>query len=223
MEEGEKLDALCILAQGLAIGSRKLSDGQQQNLALYVPGDTLNVDETVLGDCDVSVCGLTAVSVVSIPMAGLKTSMERQPELARLLWRETAFRSRLAREWLLALGRRSAVQRLAHLLCETYARLEALGQADGGACHLPLTQSELADTLGLSPVHVNRVLQQLRADELVELAHQRLLIRDWAGLASLSEFDPGYLDLPRKAVGGPCQSSTLISAVPTAWNGMAMD
>jgi CRP-like cAMP-binding protein len=120
--------------------------------------------------------------------------MENSPAIMQALWRETALQAGIQREWLIGLGRRAAQTRLAHLLCEVCYRV----QLSGGHCvplEFPLTQRELADTLGLSSVHVNRVLQQLRSRKLIDFARGRLTIRDKESLYAVADFDPRYLEL----------------------------
>jgi len=101
------------------------------------------------------------------------------------------------REWIVNTGRRPAYERMAHLLCETVVRLRAVGLAGEGSCDLPITQSEFGDALGLSTVHVNRVLQELRGAGLIVLKGSILSVLDWDGLKAAGDFDPAYLHLKR--------------------------
>ena len=197
--EAQSMNMLSVLCDGLAISSRTLANGQQQNLAIFVPGDVLNHEEFLLRKAVVSVWALTPIIVVNIPHLGLGAVIEQHPSLGRALWREMAGSLRVAHEWMVSMGRRSAYQRVAHFLCEVQTRFRAAGLATAAECLFPLTQSELADTLGLSVVHINRVLQQLRREDLVYLAQGKLVVRDWKGLVRACDFDPRYLDLPQIA------------------------
>ena len=105
----------------------------------------------------------------------------------------------IQREWMIGMGRKSAYARVAHLLCETFLRLRAAGLATGVRCRFPVTQNHMADAVGLSCVHLNRVLQQLRAAGLVALRGRELVILDWVGLTAAGEFEGGYLHLPLSA------------------------
>jgi CRP-like cAMP-binding protein len=120
--------------------------------------------------------------------------MASRPAIARALWLETTAQAAIQQEWMIWLGRRMAQTRLAHFLCEVSYRLQISGANGSEWVEFPLTQRELADTLGLSAVHVNRTLQVLRSQGLIELSRQRLTIRDKAGLYKAAEFDPQYLE-----------------------------
>jgi CRP-like cAMP-binding protein len=119
----------------------------------------------------------------------------RFPRIAAALWRETLIEAAIFREWVLNVGRREAHTRLAHVLCELVVRLEVVGLVKDHACDLPITQGEFADAIGVTPVHVNRVLQTMRAEGLIELNGDRLNIPDWEKLKEAGEFDPTYLHL----------------------------
>jgi CRP-like cAMP-binding protein len=115
--------------------------------------------------------------------------------LAQAFWRESLIDAAMFRQWISVLGRRSARGKLAHLFCELFVRLHAVGLASDYACRLPLTQSDLADALGMSAVHINRTLQELRADRLIKFRAGQLIILAWDRLKEIAEFDPGYLHL----------------------------
>ncbi len=196
VHEGQTGGVLSILCEGLAFSSRSLSTGQQQNLAIFVPGDILNHEEFLLKKASASVWALTPMSVAHVPHAALASVLDAHPGLVRAFWRDMAAIARVTQEWMVGMGRRSAYQRVAHFLCEVQTRFEAAGLATASECLFPLTQSELADTLGLSVVHVNRVLQQLRREALVQLSQSKLSVLDWPGLVRAGDFDAHYLDLP---------------------------
>ena len=120
------------------------------------------------------------------------------PRIARALWRETLIDASIFREWTVNIGRREAYARISHLLCEILVRLKAVGLAEDQTCEIPITQSEFADATGLSNVHVNRVLQELRADGLIILKGSTLKVPNWENLKSAGDFDPTYLHLRNK-------------------------
>jgi CRP-like cAMP-binding protein len=124
--------------------------------------------------------------------------VRRCPRLGDMLWRDTLIDAAIFREWMVGMGRREAYGRIAHLLCEVMTKLKAVGLADGVTCELPITQAELGDALGLSTVHVNRVLQELRGNDLITLRGGTLTVLDWTGLRQAGEFDPAYLHLDPK-------------------------
>jgi CRP-like cAMP-binding protein len=148
---------------------------------------------------DHSVGALSNVRVVTFPHANLRRITERHPHLTRMLWLMTLLDSAIHREWIVAMGRRSAMQQLAHLICEIFARLNLVGLAEfDREVMWPITQTELGDTLGLSAVHVNRTLQQLRAEQLIVWQGQSVRVLDWSRLKAVAEFDPTYLHLERE-------------------------
>jgi CRP-like cAMP-binding protein len=125
----------------------------------------------------------------------LRDICNRYPRIASAFWRETLIDASIFREWVLNVGQREAYNRMAHVLCELLTRLRAVDLVEDHTCDLPITQGEFADALGVTNVHVNRVLQQMRADELIELKGEQLKILDWDKLKQVGEFDPTYLHL----------------------------
>ena len=194
VEQGEESTALFILCNGMAHAVRSLSDGKQQIVAVFVAGDTLNAGGLLFRHARTSICALTPVICLSVLFKHLDELLISHPAIARALWLETAAQAAIQQEWMVWLGRRMAQTRLAHFLCEVSYRLELCGDSSREGFEFPLTQRELADTLALSAVHVNRTLQILRSQGLIELSRQRLTIRDKAGLYKAAEFDPRYLD-----------------------------
>ena len=195
VREGEAITGLSILNQGLALSTRRLADGVQQHVAVVEPGQILDQQGFIFEQAGVSCCALIPCTVVSIPRTALAQAIGAFPELAGALARELASTARVAQEWMVGMGRKSAYARVAHFLCELRTRLQAAELAGPAGCPFPLTQSDLADTVGLSVVHVNRVLQQLRQEGLIELSQSRLDVRDWPALVRAGGFDPAYLHL----------------------------
>src|SRR5215217_3683608 len=126
------------------------------------------------------------------------TARRGNPRIAKALWRETLIDAAIFREWTVNVGRREAYSRIAHILCELTVRLQAVGLTQDHTCKIPITQSEFADATGLSNVHVNRVLQELRADGLILLKGDTLQVLDWDQLKQAGDFDATYLHLQRK-------------------------
>jgi CRP-like cAMP-binding protein len=121
------------------------------------------------------------------------------PRLAGAFWRETLIDAAIFREWMVGMGRRKAPSRIAHFLCEMYVRLDSIGMAKNWTVALPITQEEVGDSLGLSAVHTNRALQELRGQDLIVFERGKLTILDWRGLVQVGEFDPTYLHLDPKS------------------------
>ncbi len=144
---------------------------------------------------DSDIGALTNCTLAYMAHGDLRTFCERHPRVAAALWRATLVESAIHREWVVNIGQRPAISRLAHLLCEMMTRMEAAGLAEGGSCDLRLTQENLSDATGLSVVHVNRTLQEIRAQNLITFGKGKLTIHDWNALARLGDFQTDYLHL----------------------------
>jgi CRP-like cAMP-binding protein len=198
LQEGAAATTVSLLLEGIACRYKSLPDGQRQIMSFHIPGDLVDLHAFILGEADHSIGCLTPCRLAFAPYQGLEEVIDQHPAVARALWRDTAIDGAVWREWLVGMGRRSAYSRIAHLLCEVVARLKDVGLMEGQSCDLQLTQQELADSLGLSLVHVNRVLQRLRANGLISLGRGTLRVHDWEGLKQAGGFDVSYLR-PRQA------------------------
>jgi CRP-like cAMP-binding protein len=195
MLQGSRSEALHILLDGWAARYTFMTDGSRSIPALSVPGDICDLDALRFDRLDYGVTMLSAGSVVALPRNRLKTLLATNPAIAEAFWACTLAENTILTAWATSVGRRSAQERLAHLLCELLMRLTAVGQADGYGYDLPLTQEHLADALGLTSVHVNRTLQALRSKDLVTVQHRHVTIHDWDALCKLCGFDGNYLHL----------------------------
>lgn len=185
----------CMVLRGFAGRSHYLKDGSRQITALHVPGDFVDLHAYLLKVMDHGVIAIGACEVGFVPYASIRRVTEENHHLGRLFWLSTVIDAAIQRAWITCLGRLSAEQRMAHLFCEIYLRLEAAGIASGGQFLFPLTQVQVADLLGLSVVHVNRRLQELRSTGLVDWRNGTISIHDFDRLADLADFDPTYLSL----------------------------
>lgn len=195
VREGDRPDRSTLVVEGFAIRYRVLSDGQRQITAIHIPGDFVDLHSFVLRTMDHSVGALSTCRVVTFPHPNLVRITEEFPHLTRLLWLMTLIDGAIHREWIVAMGRRSSSGQLAHLICELYVRLGVAGLVKDGSFVFPISQAQLSDALGLSAVHVNRVLQELRAEKLISWESQIVRILDWEALRDRAEFDVGYLHL----------------------------
>lgn len=184
-----------LLEQGWACRYGALPDGRRQILALHVSGDFVDLQSFPLKRMDHTVATLSRCRIAVYPHENLRQLSERMPHLTRLLWMATLIDAAILRQWLLGAGQRSALERAAHLICELFTRLDVVGAAPDGVFNLPLTQAELGDALGVSQVHANRVVGELRSRGLVTWRDETVRILDWPGLQALAEFDPTYLML----------------------------
>ena len=192
-----------VVLEGCCVRYKLLPDGRRQNIALMLPGDLCDMHVFLLKEMDHSIGALVPTTVALIEREQIVDISEKHPRLTRAMWWSTLQDEAILREWLLNVGRRTAFERLAHLFYEIYVRLHAVGLAGENRCEIPLTQGQLADTLGISNVHVNRSVQRLRREKLIELHGRTLTITDPDGLKALSAFDPSYLHLDGGTNGPP--------------------
>jgi len=190
---GVQLNRSALLVAGLVARQKDLADGQRQIMEFHVPGDFTDLHGFPLKSLDHDLAALTPATIGFVPHAALRRITEEEPHLTRLLWLSTLIDAAIQRERILSVGRRAALVRIAHLLCELRLRFELIGLADAGGYQLPLTQIDLADAAGLTPVHVNRMLRVLRERGLATFRGGRVTIHDWARLQEAAEFDPAYL------------------------------
>jgi CRP-like cAMP-binding protein len=183
---------LRLLARGLAIKETVLPDGGRQIFGVATPGDLIDVSGLFAGaDYDLRALGPCEVRKTSA--RELKSILQDNASLLDALCRAVLTEARAQRNWMVGLGRRSAMARTANLLCEIYWRQESLALARDGRCDLPAVQNDIADALGLSVVHIHRVLRALRDDGLATLRNGALHILDWEQLTALGSFDPEAL------------------------------
>jgi len=199
VRRGERLNSSILLLEGLLARYKDLSDGQRQITHIHVPGDFADLHGYTLGYLDHNLITLTPCRIARAPHTGLLAITNRFPHLTRAFWFSTNLDASIHREWEVSLGRRKAIERAAHLLCELQSRLLVVGAAEGDSFRLPITQNQFAECLGLTGVHVNRVLRELREAGLADFRGGRVTIHDRPGLEGLAEFDPLYLYLDRPA------------------------
>ena len=189
---GQRASHCPLLLAGMVCRYRTMQDGQRQIMSFHFPGDILDLSGLLLNTLDHDIGTLTPVKVAPIAHATLRGWIEQHPGLGRRLWQDTLVDAAVFREWVVNVGRRSAYARTAHLLCEIVARIRAVGVAQDHPS-LPVTAVDLADATGLSVVHINRVLQELRTRKLVEFRGKAVVVLDWDGLRHAGGFDPDYL------------------------------
>ncbi|HEX8257559.1 MAG TPA: Crp/Fnr family transcriptional regulator [Allosphingosinicella sp.] len=194
----QELSVSTLLLDGLMCRYKDLRDGQRQITELHVAGDFADLHSMTLKRLDHNVMTLTPCRAAIVPHDRLKAITEQHPHLTRVYWFSTNMDAAIHREWAVSLGRRAALSRVAHLFCELYVRLGIVGLADDTGYALGLTQTDLAECLGLTSVHINRTLKELRERGLVEFRGGRVTIHDRAGLERVAEFNPSYLYLERR-------------------------
>jgi CRP-like cAMP-binding protein len=195
ISEGDKPRYVHLILDGWGARYKSLPDGKRQIVSLFVPGDFCDVNVYILRHMDHSIGAITRLKVALITPEEMNVLTEGRPRITQALWWHELVTAAIQREWTLNLGQRSAYERLGHLLVELYLRLKTVGRARDGRCDFPLTQNDLAEATGLTAVHVNRTLQELRSDRLIELERKQLRILDFDRLMDTSMFNPNYLHL----------------------------
>ncbi|MGU3541759.1 Crp/Fnr family transcriptional regulator [Methylobacterium sp. A52T] len=184
-----------LILDGWACRYKQFPDGRRAIVALLLPGDLCDPFVFRRARMDHAIGALTPVTVARIAPEQIGEAVRGRPAVEECLWRELLAATAIHREWIASVGRRSAIERLAHLFCELHLRLTRVGLADGTTLPMPVTQPDLADALGQTSVHINRTLKELRTGGLVALRSRRLTIRDLDGLRERGLFDPAYLQL----------------------------
>ena len=198
VREGDRPSRSFVILSGFTCTYKVSRDGKRQIMTFGIAGDIPDLHSLHLRVLDNSVSTLTQCRVGFITHEDLSDLCARYPRIASAFWRETLVEGAIFREWLLNIGRRATYNRIAHFFCEMLVRLRAVGLAEGHSCDLPITQAEFADAIGVTTVHVNRVLQDMRANGLIELSGDRLYVPDWEALKKAGDFDPTYLHLKKE-------------------------
>ena len=198
LSEGERPSDIDLILSGFACRYKQLEDGRRQIIAFLLPGDLCDHHGLVLPAMDHSIGALTPVTSAKIDCGSLEALMADHRRIARSFWWEALVAAAIQREWTVNLGQRDAFERVAHLLCEIFYRLRSVGLTDDMSCDLPITQGDLADATGMTSVHVNRTLQDLRSRELIVLTGKRLAVLDLAKLRRAALFNANYLHLDRE-------------------------
>jgi CRP-like cAMP-binding protein len=196
--EGSTPSHSCLILSGFAIRHNHSPDGQRQITAFHVPGDFADLHSFLLKPMDDGVAALTTCTVALVAHSDLKEITKNYPYLTRVLWFSTLVDGAVHRAWMTTLGQLEARERIAHFLCELRDRLETMGLTNDEGYELPITQEELGDAFGMSTVHVNRVLQDLRASGLITSRGRTLIINDWERLQQEAQYNRGYLHANQK-------------------------
>ena len=195
VREGEHPGFVNLILDGWAIRHKMLEDGRRQVLAFLIPGDLCDLDAFILREMDHSIGALTQVTIAQVPRDAIEAIQRSRPRLYQALAWDILVQLAIQREWTLSLGQRSAIERIAHLLCELFLRLKTVGLCDNGACQIPLTQTDLSEAAGITPVHVNRTIQELRSQGLIHWRGREVRIPDIEALRRLAMFNDNFLHL----------------------------
>ena len=201
VREGEPPTGCGVLVSGFAYRQKLTGDGGRQILSIHIPGEALDFQNIFLNVADHSVQMLTRGQVALVPRADILKIARSSHAIGHAILVNVLAEASIFREWILNVGRRDAKSRLAHVLCELAVRLDAHGLADDMGYHLPMTQAELADALGLTPVHLNRVLRSLEGDGLINRSKRNVSFPDWERMRDIADFNDRYLHLAEQETG----------------------
>ena len=196
--EGDRCDSVRLFLSGWACRYKALEDGRRQIVSFILPGDTCDAYVYLLSAMDHSIATLTPVTYCELDGAAFERLMSADISVAEAFHCETLAARAIQREWAINLGRRDALERVAHIICELFERLRVVGLVDGNSFPFPVTQMDLADASGLSTVHLNRTLQELRGAGLIMLRDRSMTILDPQALRNTAMFNPNYLHLERR-------------------------
>ena len=201
--EGDRPDNVNLVMDGLACRYKVLPNGSRQIVAYLVPGDFCDLHVALLGEMDHTIGTGWGCTIAEIPRSTIEELTAHHPRITRALWWATLVDEGTLREWLVNMGQRSAYKQLAHLVCEMLVRLQTVGCASEDSFEFPITQADLADTLGITPVHANRMLRDLRGEGLIVWSRKGVYIPDVLRLKDFADFDPKYLHLTPRLPATP--------------------
>lgn len=193
IREGDKPGPVYIVLEGWACRYKLLPEGGRQIMAFLMPGDFCDMHVAVLDEMDHTIATITKARIAAVPRSKMEEVVEATPALRHAFWRAQLIDQGTLRAWIVSMGRRGSIERVAHLMCELYIRAHNIGLAGGDKLAFPLTQVVLADALGLTPVHINRVLRTLRIEGVMEIGRGVLTIADPQKLARIAGFQDNYL------------------------------
>lgn len=198
VREGDCPSQCFLLVDGFAQRYKVVGEGRRQIMAFHIPGDMPDLLSLHVPVMDHNLGLLSPGRVGFVAHQALRRLMQQLPRIGDAFWRDTLVDAAVFREWMVGIGRRDARARIAHLFCELVTRMQAVDLTRGKSIQTPLTQGTIADALGLSTVHVNRVIQELRGAGLITWRGRTLTVDDWEGLTEAGEFDPAYLHLTQE-------------------------
>jgi CRP-like cAMP-binding protein len=201
IREADAPEHCAVLISGFAYRQKLAGDGSRQIVALHIPGDALDFQNLFLDASDHSIQMLTRAEVALVRISALQVLARERPSVAHAILVKILVEASIFREWVLNVSRRDAKMRVAHLLCELGVRLDVEGLAEDYGYELPMTQEQLADAVGLTPVHVNRTLKALEAEGLIIRSKRTISFPDWKRLRLVGDFNQRYLHLEPQRSG----------------------
>jgi len=193
VRDGERATDCCLIADGFCVRSKTIANGKRQILSIHIPGEIPDLMSLFLHVMDHDLSTLTPSTLGFISHETLQKLHRRSPGIAEMFWRDTLIDSAMFREWIVNVGQRPAPARLAHVMIELRERLRVIGRVDSGNFEMPLTQEQIGEALGITAVHANRVIRQLRQEGIVEFSRGRVTVLDERKFQELADFDDRYL------------------------------
>jgi CRP-like cAMP-binding protein len=193
VSDGERATNCCLIAEGFCARGKTIPDGRRQILSLHIPGEIPDLMSLFLHVMDHDLFTLTPCTLGFIGHDTLQKLHRRRPHVAEIFWRDTLIDAAMFREWIVNVGQRSAPARLAHVMTEVRERLKVIGRTEGNSFEMPLTQEQIGEALGITAVHANRVIKQLRQDGTVDLHRGRVTVLNETKFQELADFDSRYL------------------------------
>ena len=195
LRDGDRTNDCCLIADGFCVSSKTIADGKRQILSIHLPGDLPDLQTLHLATMDHDLVALSDCTLAFIAHAAIRDLIRGRPAVGDIFWRDTLVDGAVFREWIVNVGQRAAHNRLAHLIVELRERLRLIGRVGGSTFAMPLTQEQLGEALGVTSVHTNRILRQLRIDGVVELQRGMVRILNENKLQKLAQFDGRHLHL----------------------------
>jgi CRP-like cAMP-binding protein len=193
VSDGERPTDCCLVIEGFCVRAKTILDGQRQILSIHIPGEIPDLQSLHLHRMDHDLIAVAPSTLGFISHTSMRALTRTNPNIAEVLWRDTLIDSAIFREWIVNVGQRPAASRLAHTVVELRRRLAVIGREAGDTFEMPLTQEQISEALGITPVHANRIIRQLRDDGIVDINRGRVTVLDEAKLADLAQFDDRYL------------------------------
>lgn len=193
IREGDRPGPVFVVLEGWACRYKILPSGTRQVLAYLMPGDSCDLHIGLLAEMDHSIQTITPATVATVERGMMDAMLDHHRGIARAMYIGQLIDEGTMRAWITSMGRRTSIERVAHLMCELYLRARNIGLTSETSFKLPLSQLLLADSLGMTPVHLNRVLKELRQTGAMTLARGSLLITDPGKLVRIAGFDENYL------------------------------
>jgi CRP-like cAMP-binding protein len=193
VRDGERTIACCLLAHGFCVRSKTTWEGRRQILSIHIRGEIPDLQSLYLHVMDHDLVTLTECTLGFIPHAALQEMVRERPNVAAVLWRDSLIDAALFREWIVNVGQRPAASRLAHIVVELRERLKVIGRGAGPEIEMPMTQEQIGEAMGITPIHANRIIRQLREDGVLEFQRGHVTVLDEPKLQELAHFDGRYL------------------------------